>query len=205
MYIHLIVFLLQIKFHNRNRHATGEPYRTTVDGFDVHYFEDSTGRNPKKYSAKFNGPGLRWMVALSTANAEIVAIHGPELAGMKNDLQMFRESIKSQLDPGEKVLADRGYRGKACICTAYDFGISEEVQTRRKNLLARHETFHARINNWGCVSTSHPRHTDVSYHAAHIRAVIVITAIEQILGVWQPFSNVYTGPIPMNAQWNRNI
>ena len=87
----------------------------------MHYFEDdSTGRNPKKYSAKFNGLGLRWMVALSTANAEIVAIHGPELAGMKNDLQMFRESIKSKLDPGEKVLADRGYRGEACICTAYN-------------------------------------------------------------------------------------
>jgi len=144
------------------------------------------------------------MVALSTADAEIVAIHGPELAGMKNNLQMFRESIKGKLDPGEKVLVDLGYRGEACICTAHDFGISEEVQTRRKNLLARHETFHARINTWGCVSTSHPRHTDVSYHAAHIRAVIVIAFIEQILGVWQPFSNVYMGPIPMNAQWIRN-
>ena len=44
-------FLLQIKFCNRNRHATGESYRSTVDGFDVHYFEDSTGRNPKKHSA----------------------------------------------------------------------------------------------------------------------------------------------------------
>ena len=64
------------------------------------------------YSFKFKKSGLRYEICLCIKTGEIVWINGPYECGMWNDLQIFRNSLMSHLEPGERVEADDGYIGE---------------------------------------------------------------------------------------------
>jgi hypothetical protein len=69
--------------------------------------------NKASFSHKFNGPGVRYEVAVSILNGDIVWVHGPFLCGKWPDIAIFRHAMIHFLDDGERVEADLGYRGEA--------------------------------------------------------------------------------------------
>lgn len=80
----------------------------TVDGTDFPIYEP-TPYSRKWYSHKFKGPGLRYEIAMSIQSGDIVWCNGPYPAGW-SDLKIARDALVFQLEPGEMVCADGGYR-----------------------------------------------------------------------------------------------
>ena len=81
----------------------------SVDGTDVRIPE----RGRDWYSHKFKKSGLRYEVAVSIKSGDICWISGPHQPGLWNDVEIFRSSLVTFLDPGEHVEADDGYIGEA--------------------------------------------------------------------------------------------
>ena len=65
----------------------------------------------KWFSHKFREPGLRYKVALNIQIGNIVWSHGLFLTGAYKDLAIFLHVHAHKLKPGERVEADKGYRG----------------------------------------------------------------------------------------------
>jgi len=121
------------------------------------------------YSHKFKAAGLRYEVAVSIQNGDIVWINGPFPCGKWPDIKIFREDLIHELEPGEKVEADRGYQGEPRCITP------QEGNDRAKTVRARHETANKRLKQWGCLKELF-RH-DIRLHSTAFRAVAVITQI----------------------------
>ena len=96
------------------------------------------------FSHKFKGPGVRYEVGLCIMTGHIVWIHGPFPCGKWPDLKIFRNAMKQQLSPGEKVQADLGYRGEPDYIVL-PTGVNDIGQRVR----ARHETVNKRFKQWG--------------------------------------------------------
>jgi hypothetical protein len=108
--------LPQIRFENRFRGDTFQKCLVTVDGVDFQ-IEEPTPFSTAWYSHKFHGPGLRYELAVSISTGDIVAFNGPFPCGAFPDLKIFRSRLKQELGQGEKVVADRGYKGDTKTCT----------------------------------------------------------------------------------------
>ena len=61
------------------------------------------------YSHKFNGPGLRYEVALAIRTGLIVWLNGPFPCGTFPDDKIFKGALVEMLDEKERVEADGGY------------------------------------------------------------------------------------------------
>ena len=81
----------------------------SVDGTD--FLSPQYGK--KWYSHKFKHSGLRYKVALCIKTGWICWISGPWNPGRWNDLEIFRSSLMTFLEPFERVEADDGYLGEA--------------------------------------------------------------------------------------------
>jgi hypothetical protein len=80
----------------------------TADGTDFPILEQFPF-DVKWFSHKFNGPGVRYEVAISIQMGDIVWVHGPFPCGKWPDLQVARDALIYALDAGEMYLADGGY------------------------------------------------------------------------------------------------
>ena len=78
------------------------------------------------YSHKFNGPGLAYELGLCIKTGNIVWYNGP-FPSKHPDISIFRANLKSLLLPGEKVVADLGYKGKG-KARAKGVGTKQEAQ-----------------------------------------------------------------------------
>jgi len=106
--------------------------KVAVDGTDFRIFNWKpfwTGW----FSHKFEGPGLRYDVAVSIKGGKVVWINGPFPAGKWPDISIFREALIHMLDVGEKAIADKGYRGE-------DEHIVIPEGSSGRGVRARHET-----------------------------------------------------------------
>lgn len=147
----------------------------TVDGTDFRIYEP-TDFNTKWFSHKFNGPGIRYEVAISIKGGQIVHIQGPYPAGKWPDIKIFRECLKYKLLEGEKAEADNGYHGepdKISTPSAYYFGREKKQKDIAR---ARHETCNRRFKHWGVLSQRF-RHELVN-HRNFFGAIVVITQLE---------------------------
>eukprot|EP00977_Amphora_coffeiformis_P014276 scaffold3950_cov138-Amphora_coffeaeformis.AAC.1 len=82
----------------------------SVDGTD--FLVPFHGRKFHSHKFKF-GSGLRYEVAVSILGGDLVWINGPYEAGLWPDIKIIRNALISELEPGERVEADDGYRGEA--------------------------------------------------------------------------------------------
>ena len=119
---------------------------TSVDGTDF-LVDEPFPFNRKFKSPKVGGAGFKYEVALSIYSGDIVWIYGPHNGG-KHDVTIARELLVGQLDEGEMIEGDRGYRGLV-DCRAPDDALSEEEYKEKSNLRARHETVNHRLKTWG--------------------------------------------------------
>ena len=79
-----------------------------------------------------------------------------------------------QLGPGEKVIADRGYKGDTKVCTPDDWK-NEAHKKAMSQLRARQETVNSRLKNWGCLAQIF-RHGRDKHHLV-TKAILAIIQI----------------------------
>lgn len=106
------MFLEQIIWENRYKNDIGNDCLASVDGTDFRVKGRilPDGKPDKRlYSYKFKGPGLRYEVALCIRFSDIVWIAGPYEPLVWNDIMIFRDGLRDQLDDGERIEADDGY------------------------------------------------------------------------------------------------
>ena len=153
----------------------------TIDGVDFEIREPYPfikENNKIWFSHKFKGPGLRYEIAISIKSGDIVWFNGPFPCGIP-DLKIFRSSLKQHLGPGEKVIADRGYKGDTRTYIPGDAKIKAKEKIN-SILRARHETVNARLKNWGCLRQVF-RHNRNKHHLL-TKAVLVVTQISISIG-----------------------
>ena len=132
---------------------------------------EPTEFDPKWWSHKFNGPGLRYEVALCIRTGDIVWVNGGLPCGEWPDLRLARNAFIDCLQPGEKALADAGYRDQQY------FELSNN-DPQKQRILARHENVNARIKLFCCMKDRF-RHALSAYSGIrvidpHITSVIPV-------------------------------
>jgi DDE superfamily endonuclease len=128
----------------------GSACKVTVDGTDFRIMEPSPF-DPKWLSEKFNGPGVKYEVAVCIQTGWIVHTNGPYPCGQWHDLTVARDDlcykIADSVDRNEMALADGGY------ADGYHFfetptGHNNWDQRMKAEARARHETINRRFKMW---------------------------------------------------------
>ncbi|KAJ3061317.1 hypothetical protein HDU98_002767 [Podochytrium sp. JEL0797] len=120
-----------------------------VDGVDILVCE-SRPLDRGLFSHKFNHSGYRFQVVTAFGTSRIVHISGGAPCGDWPDLKMVRHCFLGELDDGERVAADEGYRGDDRVMTKLP-AISQAHHDHNKNLKAmgaRHETVNRRLKDF---------------------------------------------------------
>lgn len=158
----------------------GEEFTITVDGTDCEVEEKGgKGRkkgkkDPKLYSQKFNGAGVRYEVAVAIFSDHIVSVKGPFPCGRYPDLKIYKEFGLSErlLAAGERAVADGTYR---------HFTVSERGKGRsswrayKNRFRARQETVNNRIKIFNCFQQRW-RHSH-KHHGDTFRAAVFFTQL----------------------------
>jgi hypothetical protein len=163
-----------VRWENRFRRDRGKTCKVTVDGTDFQ-IQEPTPFSREWWSRKFNGPGLRYEVAICIQTGDIVWINGPFKPGPWTDLLIFRRNLKQRLAPGEMVEADNGYRGEPNHARTADGFVSQADDRAKWTARNRHETVNRRLKQWGCLKQvwRHNRRL----HKTVFAAVVVITQL----------------------------
>ena len=170
--------LPQINWENRKQGDIGNDCLTSVDGTDC-LIPRVKGQGKAFHSHKFDGPGLRYEIAVCILTGWIVWVMGPFPCGDWPDISIFRFALKEMLDENERVEADDGYRGEdplhAKVPKSMVHGHDEKMLVVRTHVRRRHETANKRIKQFACVATKF-RH-DISFHGCCFRACTVLTQL----------------------------
>jgi hypothetical protein len=135
----------QIRLDRRFEGSNGnEIALVSLDGTDFR-IQDPYPFDPKWYSHKFHGPGLRYEVALNIKTGSIVWVNGSVPCGEYSDLRLALESYVHYLDEDEKTVADRGYNNRHYFIYPDGTQIPLGLHAR---ILARHETVNRRLKSW---------------------------------------------------------
>jgi hypothetical protein len=174
----------QILWKNRKVADNGSACRVTVDGTDFQIFEP-TPFDPKWYSHKFKGPGVRYEIGICIQTGWIVWVNGPFPCGSWPDLRIARDWLIYELEAGEMYCADGGYLdGNQYSVTPN--GLNNEDQRMRSLARARHETVNRRFKEFDILGRRF-RHNVVK-HGVAFMAVANITQLTIMHG--QPLFSV---------------
>ncbi|KAK4027025.1 hypothetical protein OUZ56_016043 [Daphnia magna] len=157
-----------IEWENRfHRALRGSNILVSIDGVDFRIMEPSPF-NPKWYSHKFHGPGLRYELAICIRTGDIVWAYGGLPCGEWSDLRLARDVFIFGLREGEKAIADRGYNDP----NFFDFPNGNN-DGKKKQVLARHETLNRRLKQFDCLQQRF-RH-DLYLHPLYFHSVVNLT------------------------------
>ena len=145
----------------------------TVDGTD--YEGPELGRN--WYSHKFKRSAVRYEIGLCILTGDICWVSGPYEAGAWPDIKIFRDSLMSHLEKGERVEADDGYIGEhpQWIKCPKGFANLEETEFVQQRCRNRQETVNKRLKQFGVLKQRY-RH-DLTMHGDIFRACAVLTQL----------------------------
>jgi hypothetical protein len=104
-------------------------------------------------------------------------INEPHEPGIWNDLVIFRNALLTELDEGERVEADDGYRGESpryVKCPA-SIGSRKEMETAAAFVRRRHETINQRFKQWGVLKQVY--RGDGTKHGTSFRVCAIITQL----------------------------
>ena len=100
------------------------------------------------FTPKFKSAGFQYEVGTSLKTGEICWFNGPFPCGLMSNLRIFQLKLKVLLLPGEKVVADKGYKGDPKVCTPYD-AIDKDHEIAMSLGRARHEIVNRLIKQFG--------------------------------------------------------
>ena len=189
-----------IVWDNRKINDRGDDCLVSVDGIDCQFQQiliDHPTEPGKKihnkalYSHKFKGPGLRYEVALSLLSDDIVWINGPFMPGDWPDVSIFRHDLMHQLEAGERIEADDGYKDEAprkvvCPCS---IATTVEQLDLMKRVEGRHEVMNKHIKNWKCMKGNFEMKgtpaNKVEKHRILFYSCVIVKQVSMQLGVGQ--------------------
>lgn len=168
-------FFSKIRWEDRLINDDGSPTKITVDGTDFKTVEFQPFTKDR-FSHKFQGPGLRYEVAIAIKTGYIVHTYGPFLPGAWPDVEIAKQRLnRLVLNAQEGYYADNGYRNQDAPVV-----LKQELQGRRlqkvKRALARHETINRRFKEWGILEQTY-RHPEEK-HGKIFRAIVTLTQLE---------------------------
>jgi len=142
----------------------------SLDGTDFRIQEPSPF-DPKWYSHKFKGPGLRYEIGISIASGDIVWAYGPAPCGSWSDLKIARTGIVRVMEHGEMIIADGGYKDARYFITPN--GLNNRDSRIQTVIRARHETVNRRFKQFSVLGNRfrHP----LEKHGLCAHAVFKIT------------------------------
>jgi hypothetical protein len=124
----------------------------TIDGTDCR-IQEPVPYNSIWWSHKFNGPALKYELAVCIKTRDIVWLGGPWPAAV-HDREVFDEALSDMLIPGEMVEADSGYNGRKKIATP-GMGrshrirkVKSQARCRQENVNGRAKMFNILTNTW---------------------------------------------------------
>ena len=130
----------------------GQYIFNSLDGTDFQCTEkEDFPVNKRWYSHKFNGPGLRYEIALSIKKGDIVWAYGGVRCGEYNDLSLARLRYIHKVDDNEKTIADSGYTDGAFFVNAPTRNVynpSIHWHYALKRIMSRHESVNERLKNY---------------------------------------------------------
>jgi hypothetical protein len=91
---------------------------------------------------------LRYELGLCIRTGEIVWAQGSLPCGTLPDLRLPRGAFIHVLDPGESIIADRGYLDQ----NFFKISNGSEDDKQKRKILARHKTVKRRIKQLSCMS-----------------------------------------------------
>jgi hypothetical protein len=125
-------------------------------------------------SHKLGGkPGVNYEIGLSICEPKLLWVYGPTPPGLRNDIEVFRESLKHRIPEGKRVIGDKGYRGEPEIISTENEFDPRYMAEFKERVLARHESFNKRLKICDCLTTRF-RH-GIDAHKAAFEAVCVLT------------------------------
>jgi hypothetical protein len=128
---------------------------------------------------------LSYEVCLVARRQQVAWINGPFPAGLP-DLNIYRApgGLKSQLQEGEYIFADQGYRGEPETLRLRNPFDTDAVKETKKRSLARQETFNSRIKSFRVLTEPFDckhDHNGVTVHDKHqavVEAIVVLLQYE---------------------------
>ena len=103
------------------------------------------------YSHKFKKSAVRYEIALGIKTGDICWLSGPHQPGIWNDLEIFRNSLLTYLDPYERIEADDGYIGEAPLRVHWPGCVicPHEKKKKLAIVMSRQETVNKKFKQWG--------------------------------------------------------
>ena len=108
---------------------------------------------------------IQYEIALGIKTGDICWLSGPHQPGIWNDLEIFRNSLLTYLDPFERVEADDGYIGEAPLRVHFPGCVICPHEKRKLMAIvrSRQETVNKRFKQWGILVQFY-RHDIVDHH-----------------------------------------
>ena len=131
--------------------------------------------NPKWFSHKFNGPGVRYETATNIQTGDIVWTNGPFPCGRWPDAVIFNHQLRHMLDDDEMVEADGTYKGMPYEVRMPFNYVSGADKWAKKHALARHEVIHRRLKQFGILGQTF-RH-DLYLHKVVFQSCAALTQL----------------------------
>jgi hypothetical protein len=107
-------------------------FLVTIDGTDCQ-IQEPVPYNSIWWSHKFNGPALKYELAVCIKTGDIIWLGGPWPAAV-HDQEVFDEALSDMLMPGEMVEVDSGYNRQKKIATS---GMGRSHRIRKVKSQAR--------------------------------------------------------------------
>ena len=131
-------------------------------------------------SYKFKGKSALWYeVALGILSGDIKWLNGPYPCKNWPDINIFCDGLIEELNLGERVEADHGYKVESSYVTKVPCAVltrcSEEADALQKRVQGRHETVNARLKSFHILDQVY-RH-DPTQHGYVFRAVAVLVQL----------------------------
>ena len=173
-YLFILIICIQIDWENRKTSANeSDNIKVTVDGTDCRVYEPAPF-DPKWYSHKFKGPGLRYEIGICIANGHIVWVNGPYPCGAWPDIKIAKHIVYDLFDPNEKAIADAGYKdGERRFITPT--GTHNSISRLHSLARARHETCNRRLKQFRAIGDKF-RH-NINKHGVCFHAVANVTQL----------------------------
>jgi hypothetical protein len=139
----------------------------------------------KRYAKKFNGPGVRYNVAVAIHSNNICYASGPHFSSV-SETRIFRENLGTVIPEDEPVKID-GCTGGNPRQMKPPAGENREDRKQKSVYQGRQETIFSRMKQFN-VLDSHFRHNETSEehtlykHQVCFDAVLVITQLKLMIG-----------------------
>lgn len=151
----------------------------SVDGVDCP-IQEPWPFEEKWYSQKFNGPAVKYEVAVCIRTGYIVWTNGPFVAST-NDATICINGLLNELADDEGVEVDAGYRGNNKFKAP--FTATSRVQRKQKSVVrARHENVNGRLKIFDILNIPfrhlNPRNRMMEKHGKAFDSICVITQLK---------------------------